>query len=275
MVRAVMPDCEDVPVDSTGVFSPHWLDAVDELRDEFRAAQPFPLVVVDEFLVPELADALLEEFPSPEAMPRSRDYVFGKKRELSSVESSGPAGRALWQALTGPTFAEFLSTLDGQELFVDPAFHGGGFHQGVDGSYLDLHVDFNVHPLHDDWLRTINVLLYLNPGWRPDYGGELLVKSAIEDEPRAIEPLHNRAVIMRTDDRTFHGYRRMTLPPGVTRRSIATYAYRTVAPGSVAPRTTGWAPEDAGWFKRGLARRYDTLVRVKGRLFGSGTARNR
>lgn len=267
--------CEDDGVDIPSVFSSHWLDATDRLRGEFIHASPFPLLVIDDFLDPSAADLLLAEFPGPESMPQSRDYLFGNKRELSSLEQSGPTGLAVWQALTGPRFAAFLSALDGHRLFVDPAFHGGGFHQGGDGSFLDLHVDFNIHPLHPTWLRTLNVLLYLNPGWKADYGGDLLVKAAIADEPRSIEPLFNRAVIMRTDERTYHGYRKMTLPHGVARRSIATYAYREIDQGSVRARTTGWAPEEAGPIKRVLARHYDHLVRVKNRIAGSGTARNR
>lgn len=262
-------------VDLSAVFSSHWLQSSDRLRSEFQAGDPFPLVVIDDFLVPDLARRLVEEFPDPEAMPRSRDYVFGSKRELSSIEASGPAGLALWQALTSPAFADVLSSLVGHDLFVDPEFHGGGFHQGGDGSYLDMHVDFNVHPSHPTWLRTLNVLLYLNPGWEPEYGGDLLLKASVDDAPRAISPLHNRAVIMETSERTFHGYRAMSLPAGVTRRSIAAYAYREVAAGSVAARTTGWAPEGAGPLKRALARHYDRLVRVKNRVAGSGTARNR
>lgn len=264
-----------VGVGSSEVFSRHWLDAVEDLRQEFRTADPFPLLVIDDFLVPAAAQQLLEEFPAPEAMPHSRDYVFGNKRELSSLEGSGPGGAALWEALTGPQFASFLSSLAERELFVDPAFHGGGFHQGGDGSFLDLHVDFNVHPLHPTWLRTLNVLLYLNRGWEPAFGGELLVKASVDQVPRAISPAYNRAVIMETSDRTFHGYRKMSLPPGVTRRSIATYAYQEITVGSITPRTTGWAPEKAGPLKRSLARHYDRLVRVKNRVAGSGTARNR
>lgn len=257
------------------VFSRHWFDATERLRDEFRSAAPFPLVVIDEFLTPAAADRLLAEFPASDSMPQSRDYIFGKKRELSSLEGSGPAGLSTWQALTGPAFAAFLSSLEGHKLFVDPAFHGGGFHEGGDGSFLDLHVDFNVHPLHPTWLRTLNVLLYLNPDWDESYGGDLVVKASLDDEPRLIEPIHNRAVIMCTSENTYHGYRKMTLPPGVARRSVATYAYREIAPGSVTARTTGWAPEEAGPLKRALAHHYDRLVRLKNRVAGSGTARNR
>lgn len=233
------------------------------------------MVIIDGFVDDASADALIGEFPPIDSMPQSRDYVFGNKHELSSVEEAGPACAALYGELTGPTFADFLRELTGWELFVDPRFHGGGFHQGGDGSYLDMHADFNVHPLHDDWLRRLNILLYLNHDWQDEWGGSLLVKARPEDEPRAIAPLFNRAVIMETNDHTYHGYPKMTLPPGVTRRSIAAYAYERVAPGSVKSRTTGWVPEDAGLAKRIVARNYDSLVRVKNRFFGSGTARNR
>ena len=255
-------------------FSP-WLDRGRELREAFLGADPFPHVVLDHFLEDERASALLGEFPAVEQMPRSRDYVFGNKHELSSVERAGPAGAEFAAAVLASEFSSFLADVSGFEVFVDPSFHGGGFHQGADGSYLDLHVDFNIHPLQPDWLRTLNVLLYLTPDWRPEYGGQLLLKRRPSDPPREVWPAFNRAVIMLTSDDTYHGYGRMSLPAGVTRKSIATYAYRHLDGTQVRARTTGWAPEDAGLAKRLLARNYDRLVRWKGRFLGSGTARNR
>jgi hypothetical protein len=256
-------------------INPRWLDGVDELRAEFSSATPFPIVVLDDFLDEGLAHALFEQFPDVNEMPRSRDYVFGQKRELSNLSRGGPPGEQFFELTTSPAFAKFLSGVAGVEVFVDADFHGGGFHQGADGSYLDTHVDFNIHPLHPDWLRTLNVLVYLNPEWKDEWGGELLVRSAPDAPERSIEPRFNRAVIMLTDDRTYHGYRQMHLPNGVTRKSIATYAYQQIDKGSVVARTTGWAPEGAPPWKRFLARHYGTLVRAKNRVFGSGTAKNR
>jgi len=201
--------------------------------------------------------------------------MFGDKHELSSVAEQGPTSRAFYDALMGDQFREFISTLTGRELFVDPAFHGGGFHQSGDGGFLDTHVDFNMHPMHDDWLRVLNVLLYLNKDWQDEYDGRLLIKAKAEDEPRAIKPIFNRGLIMVTDDHTFHGFKKMSLPPGVTRKSIATYAYEKVAVGSTVPRTTGWAPDEGGPLKRTLARHYNTAVKLKTKLFGSATAKNR
>lgn len=252
-----------------------WLDRGSKLRDAFLRADPFPHVVIDDFLLPDHAAALLAEFPSVDQMPRSRDYVFGNKRELSSVEQAGAASAEFAAAVLSPGFSAFLTEVSGYDVFVDPSFHGGGFHQGADGSYLDMHVDFNIHPLQPGWLRTLNVLLYLTPDWRTEYGGQLLLKRHPDDRPREVWPAFNRAVIMLTSDDTYHGYQRTSLPPGVTRKSIATYAYRHVADEDVRARTTGWAPDEAGVTKRLLARNYDRLVRWKGRFLGSGTARNR
>jgi Rps23 Pro-64 3,4-dihydroxylase Tpa1-like proline 4-hydroxylase len=252
-----------------------WIDRADELKAEFESGDPFPLLVIDDFLDQDTAEGLLAEFPEPDAMPKSRDYMFGDKHELSSVAEQGPVSKSFYDALMGEDFKAFIGTLTGKELFVDPAFHGGGFHQSGDGGFLDTHVDFNMHPLHDNWLRTLNVLLYLNKDWKDDYDGRLLIKAKPGDEPRAIKPVFNRGLIMVTDDHTFHGFRKMTLPPGVTRKSIATYAYELVEEGSQVARTTGWAPEDGNVVKRSLAKHYDTAVKLKTKFFGSATAKNR
>ncbi len=252
-----------------------WINRPDELADEFKNATPFPVLVIDNFLDESTANGLLAEFPAVDAMPKSRDYMFGDKHELSSVAEQGPTSKAFYDALLGDEFQSFIRRLTGRELFVDPAFHGGGFHQSGDGGYLDTHIDFNMHPLHGDWLRVLNILLYLNKDWKPEYDGRLMIKAHKDDEPRGIEPLFNRGLLMLTDEHSFHGFKKMSLPPGVTRKSIATYAYERVPEGSVEARTTGWSPEEGGTVKKTIARNYDALVKAKTKIFGSATAKNR
>ena len=64
-----------------------------------------------------------------------------------------------------------------------------------------------IHPTHADWLREFNILLYLNPGWEPSWGGELMLTESPDKPGITIEPLFNRLVIMESTDRSFHGYR--------------------------------------------------------------------
>ncbi|HMK63493.1 MAG TPA: 2OG-Fe(II) oxygenase [Acidimicrobiales bacterium] len=259
----------------TSVISPKWLAHAHELFPVFESASPFPHLVLDDFLVEDQARAMLSEFPSEQSMPNSRDYVFAAKRELSSIEGAGPACLRFYQAVISPEFTAFLGDLTGLELFVDPAFHGGGFHQGGDGSFLDMHVDFNIHPMHNDWRRMLNILVYLCPDWDPAWGGDLLIKRHVQDEPMVVPVGFNRAVIMRTADDTYHGFRRMQLPAGVTRKSVATYAYELVGDRHIPAHTTRWVPEEAGAAKRALARHYDAVVGWKQRLMPSRTAKNR
>ena len=93
-------------------------------------------------------------------------------------------------------------------------------------------------------------------GWHDD------VAMAKEEIGRAIERVRQKVatpdrpggVLMLTDAHTYHGFKKMSLPPGVTRKSIATYAYEVIPEGSVTARTTGWAPEQGNAFKRTIVR---------------------
>jgi Rps23 Pro-64 3,4-dihydroxylase Tpa1-like proline 4-hydroxylase len=246
-----------------------WAENASELAAEFKAGDPFPLVVIDGFLEESFAEQLLAEFPSIEGMAHSKDYIFGDKREEAEFANAGPACKAYYDYMLSEEFAGIVSTIAGRNLFIDPSFHGGGFHQGGDSSHLDTHVDFNIHPKQKDWLRVLNVLLYLNKDWPAEYRGDLLVRTDPKNEPRSIAPLFNRGVMMFTSDNTYHGYRKMSLPPGVTRKSIAGYAYELIEVGTLKARTTSWAPEDGGIVKKTLAKHWTDLSAAKNKLRGN------
>lgn len=253
----------------------HVSQQADEYARSFAAAKPVRFVAIDNFLDEGFAQRLFSDLPDPSAMPKSRDYVFSDKHELSTLDRHSDISKQLHDVFLSSEFAALLSSVAGHEVFVDPEYVGGGFHAGAEGSFLDLHVDFNIHPSQHQWLRELNILLYLNPGWEPSWGGELLLtddpaKTAIE-----VQPLFNRLVLMESTDKSFHGYHKINFPSGKSRRSIAAYAYSHVEKGSVARRTTGWVPQDAGPVKRILAKNWNWIVLTKNRFLGSGTLKNR
>jgi hypothetical protein len=69
------------------------LKIVSNLSVDFAAGEPFPLVIIDDFLEEDLAEELLEEFPSMDGMARSNDYMFGDKRQHAMFAQAGPASR--------------------------------------------------------------------------------------------------------------------------------------------------------------------------------------
>lgn len=250
-----------------------------DLRDVYLSGKPFPVAILDDFLPLKMADGLLAEIECDQDYRKSNDYIFAKNKfESPRIESLGPIGQSLRDFLLSSPAAEALSRMYGRPIFVDPDFVGGGLHRGGEGSFLDMHVDFNLHPRHRRWVRDLNILLYLNKDWQPAYGGCLDLRNSITGETVAIEPRFNRMVLMLTKDFTFHGYKPIAFPPGRFRISIATYAYHEAqSDEDVASlrTTTLWVPDGGGLAKTWTAKFVHKLVPIKQRLFGSSTAKKK
>jgi Rps23 Pro-64 3,4-dihydroxylase Tpa1-like proline 4-hydroxylase len=204
------------------------------LRDRYRAADPFPHIVIDQLFDDADLDAVLREFPSPEAMrwmrfDNAREKKLGFYHELSEVS---PSIRRFLDAMNGfemLTFLEQLTGIDG--LIPDPYFGGGGLHQIEAGGFLKIHADFNVHPkLKLD--RRLNMLIYLNRDWRDQYGGHLeLWDASMQSCRQRILPSFNRTVVFSTTDTSFHGHPHPLTPPaGKTRKSVSLYYYTAGRP---------------------------------------------
>jgi hypothetical protein len=194
------------------------------LRLAYLTAKPFPHLVIDNFCD---AERLLKLHSNiPDITTKSRDYVFASNKfEKSKIRDISPEFTELHGDLTSERFAAFLKFISSEEVFVDPNFFGGGIHQGKKNSYLGMHIDFNYHPLHQNWYRNMNILLYLNKDWKPEYGGHLKLEDLRTGEKKAVEVPFNRVIIQMTRNYTLHGYDLTNFPEGNFRTSIASYGY--------------------------------------------------
>ena len=206
------------------------------LREQYASAEPFPHIVIDGLFDDADLDAVLADFPAPDAMRWVRfdnplERKLGFSHETSVVSDRV---RQFLDALNGFETLLFLEKLTGIEgLSPDPYFGGGGLHQIEPGGFLKIHADFNVHPkLHLD--RRLNMLTYLNKGWREEWGGHLELWDADMRKCRAkIAPLFNRTVVFSTTDTSFHGHPHpLTSPAGTTRKSVSLYYYTAGRPES-------------------------------------------
>ncbi|MCD9622756.1 2OG-Fe(II) oxygenase [Rhabdothermincola salaria] len=148
----------------------------------------------------------------------------------------GPTTRQFLNQLNCSAFMQFLERLTGiGGLIPDPHYAGGGLHQIERGGYLKVHADFNVHEeLKLD--RRLNALVYLNRDWEEDWGGHLeLWDRSMEQAIHRIAPVFNRTVVFATTDWSYHGHPDpLACPPGVTRKSVATYYYTSGRPAEEA-----------------------------------------
>ena len=200
----------------------------EEMRPQYRSADPFPHVVLDGFLPDDFLDAIIDNFPSREhcSVHRQNAHAQAKWGYRPDDLGTNPCRSylALFNSSPMLTFLEALTGIEG--LIPDPHFFGGGMHDIGQGGKLDVHADFNLHkPLR--LVRRINLLLYLNEDWKPEYGGNLeLWKEDMSSCTKSLMPIRNRCVIFNTNKTSFHGHPKpLSCPASISRRSVAIYYY--------------------------------------------------
>lgn len=198
------------------------------LQQKYRAGNPFPHLVIDDFLPCDFIERILAAFPdkSQAVINHQKDHQLYKRGYRPHTLGDNPCRHYL-QLFNTPPVLQFLEEVTGIDgLIPDPYFLGGGLHEIERGGKLNVHADFTLHPKMK-LVRRINLLIYLNKAWQSDYGGNLeLWDAKMERCIRSIEPRFNRCVIFTTDNQSFHGHPEpLNCPPTMTRRSIALYYY--------------------------------------------------
>ena len=214
------------------------LSSQEQLFISFSEAKPFRHISIDDFLVPTLAQGLLEQFPSfdPERAKNEMGQIGGKATR-EDVRALGPAYEAADNFFSSPEFINFLSKITGiPGLIYDPEYFGGGTHENRHGQELDVHVDFNYHrstKLH----RRLNLIVYLNPEWDESWGGNIEIHSdprnSDQNEVTQFAPLLNRCVLFETNEYSWHGFSRIQLPADkrhLSRKSFTVYYYTKSRP---------------------------------------------
>jgi len=198
-----------------------------QFQSRYTSAHPFPHIVLDDFLSEDVLDLCLREFPP---IHNSKARYGSSQQNLKyefNPDTLSPAVRSIFYSFNSRPFVGFLENLTGNSgLIPDPHFVGGGFHQISHGGHLDIHADFNNHPVLN-LERRLNVLIYLNKDWKKEYGGNLeLWNQAMSSRAVCVEPLFNRCVVFSTSSTAYHGNPEpVNHPARLPRRAIALYYY--------------------------------------------------
>ncbi|MEO8739902.1 MAG: 2OG-Fe(II) oxygenase [Casimicrobiaceae bacterium] len=235
------------------MIAPSVIGSATQIRDRYQAASPFKHVVVDGFLDVDQCEALLRDFPpfNPKYATDEQGRT-GRKAVVERVSGISSSYRDFYRYINSAPFLAAISELTGiPDLIADDTLFGGGTHDNQDGQGLDNHVDFNFDErrmLH----RRLNLLIYLNKEWKEEWGGAIELHSnprdAAVDEVKSFLPLFNRALIFETNEYSWHGFKRIALPPEcrqLSRKSFSIYLYTKERPVAevVAPHTTFYVPQ--------------------------------
>lgn len=207
----------------------------DELRDKVRGSQPVPNFCIDNFLDEAFADRVLAGYPTTEEAAKIGKSFSAvneqKKIQVTDSRLFAEPVAELNRTLASPEFLDLMSyVFDIPNLVADPELVGGGMHQTGSRGHLDVHIDFNYieeRQLH----RRLNILIYLNKGWKPEWGGNIeLWDKDVAHCIHSYSPIFNRCVVFETNEVSYHGVTAVKCPEGVARKSFAAYYYTREAP---------------------------------------------
>lgn len=197
----------------------------------FFQAEPFNHLILDNFI--ENQDFIQEVSKEVRDIP-NENYDFNehygvqiKKRGLSQLERLPEKTRKLVEFFQSSIMIDYLEKITGiTGLIPDPELLGGGVHKMDSGGHLSVHADFNIH-MNTGYHRRVNALLYLNPDWQKEWGGELqLWDGAMTKCYHKILPILNRLVVFRITDDALHGHPDpLNTPEEISRYSLAFYYY--------------------------------------------------
>lgn len=204
---------------------------VDSKKNGSYASEPFQHIIIDNFLPEVMAKNAMHAFPNLQSdmWDHSNDAgieIKSRSSWKSEFDIPEQISHVVRICNSSMILLAMSKIFEIPKLMPDPYFSGGGLNVSENGGCLDVHVDGNYHDA-SGLNRRINLIIYLNPGWSPEWGGEFgLYTDSGKKLVRKIAPLYNRCIIFDTHDDSYHGIpTEISFPIGQPRRSIILYYY--------------------------------------------------
>lgn len=227
--------------------------------------KPYKHLVIDNFFEKKLVIECLKNFPKI----NDSEWEFSNHKDIeikyrSTWTSEFDIPEGIINVIRIMNSADFLKSISDifkiKKLLPDPYFTGGGLNITKKGGLLDVHIDGNYHDA-TGLNRRLNALLYLNPEWRAEWGGEFGIydKNGINCLKK-ISPLFNRLVVFDTHDKSWHGIPNLiNFPDNKPRRSIILYYYTKEARPDHQIKIR--KPHSALWKKKGFKDKFGKKTR--------------
>lgn len=211
---------------------------------EYQSGEPFHYIGTDNFLpqdiVSKVRDEALDQYVKPPEHSTRQEHL----KASYNPDTLPLYTRAVFNALNSKSFLAFLENMTGiPNLIPDPYYVGAGIHRTENGGYLGVHADFNHHK-QMDLERRLNVLIYLNDDWQPEYGGTFEIWTEdMSKQVAAYPPIMNRMCCFSTSSTSMHGNPEpVNHPDGKPRLSIALYYYTATWSDSHVAHSTLFRP---------------------------------
>lgn len=212
------------------------IERQNEIKADYQSKKIFRYVMFENFFQADKAEVVLQNYPTiQDGKWDGTTYLDQKNKFQKTKFDENSAMDRVFKELNSTEFLKWLQNITEieEELLGDEDLFGGGLHQSTNGAFLNVHVDYNIHP-KTKYHRRVNVLVYMNKDWKEEYEGHLELWDLSNNQKNLIgkyAPMFNRCVIFETNEVSFHGHPKpLRTPADVNRKSIATYYYTKTRP---------------------------------------------
>ncbi|MDX2073316.1 MAG: 2OG-Fe(II) oxygenase [Alphaproteobacteria bacterium] len=176
----------------------------DALSSAYAASGPIPYIVIDDLLPDDLARGIAAAFPDASGMV-FKDTLRERKYISSDMDAHAPLVKEALFAFHDKSIVSAMEHITGHKpLHADPQLYAGGISSMKHECFLNPHID-NSHDKNRVLWRSLNLLYYISPGWKPDFGGHLeLWPGGMRKPQTTIESRFNRLVVMATHHLSLH-----------------------------------------------------------------------
>lgn len=205
---------------------------INEAAQRYQNAKPFPNIVFENLVNEDILNEVVIEFPE---IRKYKHVAYSNPLEIKDITSGQEAIKSSTKRLidyfNSEEWISKLQVITGikEKLIPDHKLMGGGLHSSPRNGLLKLHVDFNKH-YETGYDRRVNLLLYLNKDWLPEYGGNIELwdsnENGVTERMVNESPTFNKMVIFNTTETSWHGLPDpIKCPEGMKRMSLALYYY--------------------------------------------------
>ena len=187
---------------------------------------PFPYVIIPEFINTEYYNQIESKIPSePNEKWWKYENPLEVKYALDNLELMDSVISNIFYALSHDnTIDKFKKIFNIPDLEYDPHCHGAGLHMHPRYGRLNMHLDYEIHPLSNKQ-RRLNIILYLNDEWNPEWNGDTqLWNNTVSECIVNSYPKRNTAIVFVTTEQSWHGVPEIILcPHDKYRKTLAFY----------------------------------------------------
>ena len=188
---------------------------------------PFNYIIIDNFLNYNFYNEIIKTLPDKidenfweYSNPIEVKYVLDKKEKYSEKLN------ILIKELSKDYFVDKLKKIfliDNIE--ADETLHGSGLHYHPRYGRLNMHLDYEKHPILENKQRKLNIIIYLNNEWEKDWEGATeLWNNDMSNCVVKCYPSKNKAIIFETSELSWHGVpEKIMCPENIYRKTLALY----------------------------------------------------